>query len=81
METRERDATGIKNLKIKYNRVFGYMIEVTNSFKDKVPYHYQRRQTIANAERYVTDELKEVEEKILTSEERSTNLNLRSSRM
>lgn len=76
METRERDATGIKNLKIKYNRVFGYMIEVTNSFKDKVPYHYQRRQTIANAERYVTDELKEVEEKILTSEERSIKLEL-----
>ena len=76
IEARERETTGIKNLKIKYNRVFGYLIEVTNSFKDKVPYSYQRRQTIANAERYITDELKEVEEKILTSEERSIKLEL-----
>ena len=71
MEAREREETGIRNLKIKYNRVFGYGIEVTNSFKDKVPYRYQRRQTLANAERYVTDELKEVEEKIMSSAEKS----------
>ncbi len=71
LETKEREETGIKNLKIKYNRVFGYGIEVTNSFKDKVPYRYQRRQTLSNAERYVTDELKEIEEKIMSSAERS----------
>ena len=70
IEAREREKTGIKNLKIKYNRVFGYSIEVTNSFKDKVPYEYMRRQTLSNAERFVTQELKEVEEKILTSAEK-----------
>ena len=74
LEARERDATGIKNLRVKYNRVFGYSIEVTNSFKDKVPYNYQRRQTLANAERYVTAELKELEENILSSAEKSLNL-------
>ncbi|MBQ7349004.1 MAG: DNA mismatch repair protein MutS [Clostridia bacterium] len=60
IENREREKTGIRTLRIGYNRVFGYYIEVTNSFKDKVPYDYQRRQTLANAERYVTDELKEL---------------------
>ncbi len=74
MESRERERTGIKNLKIKYNRVFGYSIEVTNSFKDKVPYEYERRQTLANAERYVTRELKELEERILSSAEKSLSL-------
>ncbi|MBO7187517.1 MAG: DNA mismatch repair protein MutS, partial [Clostridia bacterium] len=74
IENREREATGIKTLRIRYNRVFGYYIEVTNSFKDLVPYHYQRRQTIANAERYVTEELKEVEDKILNAEEKSIRL-------
>ena len=74
MEAEEREKTGIKNLKIKYNRVFGYTIEVTNSFLSKVPYSYQRRQTLAGAERYVTDELRAVEEKILTSSERSLRL-------
>ncbi len=74
MESRERDATGIKNLKIRYNRVFGYYIEVTKSFKDLVPTTYQRKQTLANAERYTTDELKELEEKILTSEDRALKL-------
>lgn len=74
IEARERDATGIKNLKIRYNRVFGYYIEVTKSFKDLVPTHYQRRQTLANAERYITDELKELEDKILSSEERALKL-------
>lgn len=66
MEIAERDKTGIRNLKIKYNRVFGYYIEVTKSMIDKVPLNYQRRQTLANAERFTTEELKELEEKILT---------------
>ncbi len=69
IESRERERTGIKNLKINYNRVFGYYIEVTNSYKDKVPYDYVRKQTLTNAERYITDELKEMEVKILSSEE------------
>jgi len=70
IENSEREKTGIKNLKISYNRVFGYYIEVTNSYKDKVPFDYIRHQTLANAERYITQELKEVETKILTSEEK-----------
>ena len=74
IENREKDRTGIKNLKISYNRVFGYFIEITNSFKDKVPYDYQRKQTLSNSERYVTDELKELEIKILSSDERSLKL-------
>ena len=74
MEARERDCTGIRNLKIGFNRVFGYYIEVTKSFKDNVPMHYQRRQTLANCERYTTDELKELEEKILGSEEKALKL-------
>ena len=74
LETRERDATGIRTLKIRYNRVFGYYIEVSKSFKDKVPNHYHRRQTLANAERYSTDELKELEEKILSSNELALKL-------
>lgn len=74
LENRERTKTGIKNLKISYNRVFGYYIEITNSFKDLVPYDYVRRQTLANAERYVTEELKVLEEKILSSEEKSLQL-------
>ena len=74
LENDEREKTGIKNLRIGYNRVFGYYIEVTNSFKDKVPYEYQRRQTLANAERYITDELKDLEIKILSAEEKSLQL-------
>ena len=74
IENREREKTGIRNLRIGYNRVFGYFIEVTNSFKDKIPYEYQRRQTLTNAERFVTEELKELESKILSSEERSLQL-------
>jgi len=70
----ERERTGIKNLKIEYNRVFGYYIEVTNSFKDKVPYNYQRKQTLANAERYITDELKELEVQLLSSAEKALQL-------
>ncbi len=76
MELRERERTGIKTLKIKYNRVFGYYIEITNSFKDLVPYDYTRRQTLTNAERYVTDELKDLEVKILSSDERALQLEL-----
>ncbi len=71
LELTEREKTGIKTLKIKYNRLFGYFIEVTNSFKDRIPYEYIRRQTIANAERYVTEELKNLESKILSAEEQS----------
>ena len=74
IENREREKTGIRTLRIGYNRVFGYYIEVTNSFKDKVPYEYQRRQTLANAERFITEELKELEVKILSSEEKSLQL-------
>jgi len=76
MQARERDATGIRTLKIGYNRVFGYYIDVSQSFKDKVPIHYQRRQTLANSERYTTDELKQLEEKILGSEEAALKLEL-----
>ena len=74
IESRERDATGIRTLRINYNRVFGYYIEVSKSFKDKVPMHYQRRQTLANSERYTTDELKTIEQKILSSEESALKL-------
>lgn len=70
MEETEREKTGIKNLKIGYNRVFGYYIEVTNSFKELVPYDYIRKQTLTGGERYITEELKKVEEEILTSSER-----------
>lgn len=70
LEARERESTGIKSLKIKYNKVFGYYIEVTNSFKDMVPEHYTRKQTLANAERYITDELKKLEDIILGAEDK-----------
>jgi len=70
IEDRERQRTGIKNIKIKYNKIFGYCIEVTNSYKDLVPEDYIRRQTLANMERYVTSELKEIEEKILSANEK-----------
>lgn len=66
--------TGISSLKIGYNKVFGYYIEVTNSHKNKVPESFIRKQTLVNAERYITPELKEIEEKILSSEERSKTL-------
>ena len=70
LEAREKERTGIKNLKIKYNRVFGYSLEVTNSFKDQVPDNYVRKQTLANAERYITQELKDLEDLILGAEDR-----------
>ncbi len=69
MEERERQETGIKTLKIRYNKVFGYYIEVSNSFKDKVPYNYVRKQTLTTGERFITEELKKLEEEILSSKE------------
>lgn len=68
LEANEREATGIKTLKIGFNRVFGYYIEVSKSLVDKVPYRYQRKQTLVGGERYITDELKQLEEKILSAE-------------
>ena len=64
LEAEEKEKTGIKNLKIKYNKVFGYYLEVTNSFKDMVPDYYTRKQTLTNAERYITPRLKELEDMI-----------------
>ena len=74
LEAKERDKTGIKNLKIKYNKVFGYYFEVTNSFKNLVPEYFIRKQTLANAERYTTDQLKELENVILGAEEKLFSL-------
>ncbi len=74
LEAREREKTGIRTLKIGYNRVFGYYIEVSNSFKDRVPYSYTRKQTLANGERYISDELKELETKILGSDDQARRL-------
>ncbi len=74
LEAKERDKTGIKNLKIKYNKVFGYYLEVTNSFKELVPDYFVRKQTLANAERYTTSELKELEDVILGAEDKLFSL-------
>ncbi len=68
LEANEKEETGIRTLKVGFNKVFGYYIEVSKSFVDKVPYRYQRKQTLVNGERYITDELKQLEEKILSSE-------------
>lgn len=76
LEAKEREETGIKNLRIQYNRVFGYYIEVTKSYYDMVPMRYQRRQTLANCERYVTPELREIEQKIVGAQEQSVRLEL-----
>jgi DNA mismatch repair protein MutS len=70
LQQRERDRTGIASLKVGFNRVFGYYLEVTNAHRDRVPADYDRRQTLAGAERYVTPELKEYEAKVLGAEER-----------
>ena len=70
LETKEREKTGIKNLRIRYNKVFGYYLEVTNSFKDLVPDYYTIKQTLANAERYIIPELKELEDTILGAEDK-----------
>ncbi len=74
LEEQDRERTGIKNLKIKYNKVFGYYFEVTNSFKDMVPDDYIRKQTLANAERYTTPRLKELEDTILNAEDKLQTL-------
>lgn len=70
IEASQREKTGIKNLKIGYNRVFGYYIEVTKSFLSQVPEEYIRKQTLTNCERYITQELKELEELILTAKDK-----------
>ncbi len=74
IEARERERTGIKTLKTGYNRVFGYYIEITNSFKDQAPPEYIRKQTLTTGERYITEELKILEEKVLTSGEKALKL-------
>ena len=74
LEEEDRERTGIKNLKIKYNKVFGYYFEVTNSYKDLVPEDYMRKQTLANAERYTTPRLKELEDMILNAEDKLNTL-------
>lgn len=77
MEAKEREETGIRNLRIQYNKVFGYYIEVTKSFLGQVPDRYIRKQTLTNAERFMTPELKEVEQKIIGAQEQSVRLELR----
>ena len=74
VEARERERTGIPKLKIGYNRVFGYYIEITNSYRDQVPEEYIRKQTLTNCERYITPELKELENRILGASDRSVQL-------
>ena len=74
LEEQDRERTGIKNLRIKYNKVFGYYFEVTNSYKNMVPGDYVRKQTLANAERYTTPRLKELEDTILNAEDKLTTL-------
>ena len=74
IEAAEKERTGIRTLKVSFNRVFGYYIEVSKSFADQVPEHYIRKQTLANCERYITPELKELENQVLTAKERLTAL-------
>ena len=74
IEAQERETTGIKNLRVSYNKVFGYYIEVTNSFKDQVPEHYVRKQTLSNCERYITQELKDHESTILGAADKVCSL-------
>jgi DNA mismatch repair protein MutS len=74
IEASEREKTGIRTLKVSYNRVFGYYIEVSKSFMDQVPGHYIRKQTLANCERYITQELKELEDQVLGAKDRLTAL-------
>jgi len=71
LEVREREASGIPTLKVGYNRVHGYYIEISKAQAEKAPTHYTRRQTLANAERYITEELKQFEDKVLSARERS----------
>ena len=74
LQARERESTGIKNLKIGYNKVFGYYIEVSKIYNDLVPFNYIRKQTVSNNERYITEELKKFEEEVLTSHEEALKL-------
>lgn len=74
IEAKEKERTGIPKLKVGYNRVFGYYIEVTNSYKDKVPEHYIRKQTLTGGERYITEELKQLEQQVLGAKEQSLRL-------
>ena len=74
IEQREREATGIQKLKVGYNRVFGYYIEVSRQYSDSVPAHYVRKQTLANCERYITEELKQYENTVLQAQEHITDL-------
>ena len=74
IETAEREKTGIRTLKVSFNRVFGYYIEVSKSFTDQVPANYMRKQTLANCERYITPELKELEDQVLNAKDRLTAL-------
>ncbi|MBE5796357.1 MAG: DNA mismatch repair protein MutS [Clostridiales bacterium] len=76
LEQREREETGIRNLRVQYNKVFGYYIEVTKSYYDMVPMRYVRKQTLANCERYMTPELKEIEQRIVGAQEQSVRLEL-----
>ena len=77
IQKRETEKTGISSLKIAYNKVFGYYLEVTNVHKDKVPQEWIRKQTLVNAERYITEELKSYEEKILNAEEKIIQIELK----
>lgn len=77
LEKKEKEATGIKNLKIRFNKVFGYYIEVSKSNLSQVPYRYTRKQTLVNAERFITEELKEMEETIMGAEEKRNALEYR----
>ena len=74
IEQQEKEATGIKNLRVGYNRVFGYYIEVSRSNAEAVPENYIRKQTLANSERYITEELKQLESTVLGAQERLTAL-------
>ncbi len=74
LEAKEKESTGIRTLRIKYNKVFGYCIEVSNSFKEQVPEHYIRKQTLTNCERYITEELKNLESRVLGASERLARL-------
>ena len=76
LEAKERETTGIRNLRIQYNKVFGYYIEITKSFLNQVPERYIRKQTLTNAERFMTPELKEVEQKIIGAQEQSVRLEM-----
>ena len=74
LEQREKEKTGIRTLKVGYNKVFGYYIEVSNAFKNQVPEEYIRKQTLVNGERYITQELKELEHTVLTASDRAASL-------